>query len=175
MKLSSVIGVLVAIVAAVLGVCIVARLVEKHFPRENFDERQKIARGNAYRVSFWLGVVYNLGVLIYLTGLMDGRKPLIEPYLLAVGGFWLVTLCFHGYCLLADAALPLGQKTKGMAIGYLMIGAMQLSMALNQYRRHPVLSLVGRESHTVMMLMLGVFFLSLSVMYTIRTVWQEKE
>lgn len=175
MKLSSVIGVLVAIVAAIIGVCIAARFLEKHFPRENFDERQKIARGNAYRVSFWLGIVYNLGVLIYLSGLMDGRKPLIEPYLLAVGGFWLVTLCFHGYCLLADAALPLGQKTKGMAIGYLMIGGMQLSMALSRYRRHPVLSLVGRESHTVMMLMLGVFFLSLSAMYAIRSVWQEKE
>lgn len=175
MRLSSVIGVLVAIVAAIIGVCIAARFLEKHFPRENFDERQKIARGNAYRVSFWLGIVYNLGVLIYLSGLMDGRKPLIEPYLLAVGGFWLVTLCFHGYCLLADAALPLGQKTKGMAIGYLMIGGMQLSMALSRYRRHPVLSLVGRESHTVMMLMLGVFFLSLSAMYAIRSVWQEKE
>lgn len=175
MKLSSVIGVLVAIVAAIIGVCIAARFLEKHFPRENFDERQKIARGNAYRVSFWLGIVYNLGVLIYLSGLMDGRKPLIEPYLLAVGGFWLVTLCFHGYCLLADAALPLGQKTKGMAIGYLMIGGMQLSMALSRYRRHPVLSLVGRESHTVMMLMLGVSFLSLSAMYAIRSVWQEKE
>lgn len=175
MKLSSLIGVLVAIVAAIIGVCIAARFLEKHFPRENFDERQKIARGNAYRVSFWLGIVYNLGVLIYLSGLMDGRKPLIEPYLLAVGGFWLVTLCFHGYCLLADAALPLGQKTKGMAIGYLMIGGMQLSMALSRYRRHPVLSLVGRESHTVMMLMLGVFFLSLSAMYAIRSVWQEKE
>lgn len=175
MKLSSVIGVLVAIVAAIIGVCIAARFLEKHFPRENFDERQKIARGNAYRVSFWLGIVYNIFVMYYLLGLSRGKAPLIEPYLLAIGGFELVTLCFHGYCLLADAAMPLGQKPRKMAVGYLVIGAMQMSMALSQHRRHPVLSLVGMESNTVMMLMLGVFFLSLSAMYAIRSVWQEKE
>ena len=54
---------LLGILALLVAVCLGVVWLERRFPGKKFDERQKIARGNAYRLSSWVGNVYFLVIL----------------------------------------------------------------------------------------------------------------
>lgn len=175
MKIGQAIVGMVAIVAAMAAVSAGAVWCEKRFPGPDYDERQKIARGNAYRVSFWVGTVYALGGMVYYQFFAQAQSEVIEPSLLLFGGIALTALAFHIYCLLTNAALPLGQRPGGTALVYLLLGGVNLAQTIARYYGGQPLALAGQGSSLLMSLVLSVFFLSLSVLYAIRMVWQEKE
>ena len=82
-------------VMAIAAICAVVVHIEKNFPGEKYDERQKIARGNAYRFGHWVGEAWWLFLLWYF--LMGSGKEnfAAEPYLLIAVGFVLQALSFH--------------------------------------------------------------------------------
>jgi len=55
-------GILLGIVLLCLGVI----YLEKKAPTKNYDERQLHARARAHRLSFWVGFIYSLLVVILL-------------------------------------------------------------------------------------------------------------
>ena len=52
-----------AVIATVVAVCALAVYLERNMPSDKYDERQKIDRGNAYRFSFLLSMVYYIFLL----------------------------------------------------------------------------------------------------------------
>ena len=161
---------LLGVLALLAAVCLCAIWLERRFPGKKYDERQKISRGNAYRLGSWVGSVYFLTILAIMLRWPDFSK-FIEPYLLIFLGLELEVMVMHMYCIITRASLPLSEKP-GMAIGcYLFVGAMYLTMNPSA----EPLSLVGYGSNRVIWLSLGVYFLALAAMHIVSLLYREKE
>ena len=157
---------LLGILALLVAVCLGAVWLERRFPGKRFDERQKIARGNAYRLASWVGNVYFLVILAIMLRWPDLSRY-VEPYLLIFLGLELEVMVMHIYCIITHASLPLSEKP-GMAVGsYLIIGALYLTMIdFSQ-----PLELVGYGSNRV----ICVYFLALAAMHILSLLRREKE
>ena len=84
-----------------------------------YDERQCLERGNAYRISFWIGIAYYL-VVITLAAL-DGTAE--DLYFLIMLGVLIQILAFHFCCLLTHAELPLSKRPGAAIASDFLLGA----------------------------------------------------
>jgi hypothetical protein len=173
MSIISVIGTMLLVLVFIFLLCLGAVWMEKSFPSEKFDERQKAVRGRAYRLSFWVQFGYMLCMIPVLVGQVDGEK-LVEPYLLMFGGFALQNLVFHVYCLINHSALPMSQKPLFTALGFLLCGILWLCSSYNAQQHNP-LALVGHGSDGWTYLMVAFTFLSMALMHLIQLLRREKE
>lgn len=73
---------------------------------KEYDERQSMERGNAYKISFWIGIVYYL--VVVTLGAMDGTAE--DLYFLVMVGILIQLLAFSFCCLLTNAELPLSKN-----------------------------------------------------------------
>ena len=103
------VGIIILVLASIVLLCFGAVWLEKRYPVQEYDERQKAARGRAYRLSTITGLVYYTCVAFVLIFQVDGKKT-IEPFLLVVMGIILQGLVLHTYSILSHAALPLSGK-----------------------------------------------------------------
>ena len=117
MSTLKVVGMIVGTLALVIVLCAAAVWIEKKFPGKEYDERQKAARGRGYRLSFWVGFAYFVGVALVLLQQVDGEKT-VEPYLLVFIGLMLQGVVEHTYCLFTHSALPLSQNRVATVLGY---------------------------------------------------------
>lgn len=173
MKLLPFVGVLVAVLAAVVLVCLAALWLGKRFPSKSYDERQKLARGRAGSLSMAVGVAYYFVVTLVLLWQVEGSKT-VEPYLLVAGGLLLMAMVDHTYCLLCHAALPLSQKAGYTIVCYFLMGAMHVWRSVADAARITI-SLVGKSTSLLFSLMLGIGFLYLSLMHAIALLRDRKE
>lgn len=165
------------VIAAVVAFCLVAVYLERNIPSEKYDERQKIARGNAYRVSFLLSMVYNIFLIFYFT-LGTGRTEwFLEPFLLITIGFLIQIDSFHIYCVLTGCALPLGEKPKTSIISYAIAGAFYLAQYYLLYIPENVegVSDSGSRSMNLFRLLISFSFFSLAVLHLISCLRKEEE
>lgn len=163
------IGVIVLLVLLTL----LTAWVGKKFPSDRYDECQKIARGNAYRFSFWVGGVCYLGALVLMIYGVDG-KTVIEPYLLLFLCMIIQALAFHIYCFVTHAAIPFGEKPGGPIVCYAGLAFLEL---FDFFRRDvkEVIPLMGMGTSAWINLIMGIFFLCLAVMYLLTVLLREKE
>lgn len=162
-------GILLGIVLLCLGVI----YLERKCPDDDFDERQKIMRGNAHRLSFMVGLAYYLFVTTVLIRQVDGEKT-VEPFLLIFFGLELQLLVLHTYCLLTHSALPLSEKPVTAIICYVISGLIQLGYIFNRLGDFP-LEMVGHGSAGWIHLTGGIFFLYLALMHLLRLLWKDRE
>ena len=162
---------MLGVLAAMVLVCLLVIWLEKELPGDQYDERQKIARGHAYRVSFWVGTVYYAIVMVYCINLVGNSRPPVEPYLLLFAGIVIQALVFHIYCLLTNSALPLSQKPFWAIFGYVFCG----SVNLLRLTHTDTLPLTGTGSDGWLFLLSCVAFFSLAIFHLIRFFWQETE
>ena len=165
------IGMILGALFVLLLICVAVIRLERQFPSKKYDERQRLARGNAYRVSFTVGLVYYLAVCAYLIWQVDKSDVKVEPYLLIFLGLLVQTMVFHIYCLLTHAALPLGEKPWVAVVSYTVCGGLQL---LTDDFAAP-LTAVGYGSYSLARLAVGVCFLALALMHGINLVFRDKE
>lgn len=168
----------VIVIAAIVVAGVLAVYLERHFPTEKFDERQKIARGNAYRFSHWTGMIYYFGLIVYFVLHTGKREWAVEPFVLLMIGILIQLQSFHIYCLMTHSALPLGEKPLPMIISYTLLGAMYLVQYFFQYipkDAAEAAGLTGAGSFNLMRLLISLDFFSLAVMHLIGLLWKEKE
>ena len=170
MSAMSVIMMTIGVFAAMLIFCAGVIFIERKFPSERYDERQKQARGNAYRLSFWTGMVYYLVVMTVLTFRIGKDMP-IEPFLLVFGGLLLQVMVSHFYSILTNSALPLSEKPGVAVLSFSFCGILQL--ASHDYSQ-PI-PLVGWGSQAWVTLLAGVSFLILALLHLISILRREKE
>ena len=171
MDIWNVVLIILGILAGLVLLCMAVIFVERKRPSEKYDERQMIARGNAYRVSFTVGLFYYLAICAYLTWNVGKSGIAAEPYLLVFMGFLIQMMVFHIYCLLTHAALPLGEKSWIAVFSFSVCGALQL---LTDDFAAP-LSMVGYDSYALVRLTTGVCFLVLALMHLINLFIREKD
>ncbi len=164
---------ILGILAAIVVLCIGTVWVERKFPGESYDERQKLSRGNAYRLSFWLGFFYSLIMVVILIRQVEGEKT-VEPYLLIFFGVFIQAVVYHTYCVLTHSALPLSEKPGVAIAGYALCGLMQLWNIGDKAELLP-LTFVGKASSIWINIVSGAGFLYLALMHTINLLRKEKE
>ena len=145
------VGIVVFLFAVVIALVALAGLlavyVGRNFGSEKFDERQQIERGNAYRFSHWVGMVYYFGLMVYFVFHVGKNEWVLQPFLLLVIGILLQLQSFHIYCLITHSALPLGEKPMPMIIGYTLLGGVYLVQYFGQYIPEDTPWLTGAGSY----------------------------
>ena len=162
-----------AFVAVLAGICAGVIWVEKKFPSRHYDERQKQARGNAYRFSFWLGVIYHFVLTIVAIWNRPWDTEPVELYLLLFFGLVFQAIAFHIYCIFTHAALPMSENPK-VAIGsYAVLAAINLVQFVGY--RSIELNFGGESSNKWVNLVTGFLFLLLTLIHLFQFIRNRKE
>ena len=171
--------IVVLLFAVVIGALALAGLVavyvSRNFLSRKFDERQQIDRGNAYRFSHWVGMVYYLGLMTYFVFRTGKSEWVLEPFLLVVIGIMIQLQSFHIYCLMTRSALPLGEKPMTVIIGYLVLGSVYLAQYFMQYIPEDTPWVTGAGSYNLLRLLIALDFYALAIFHLIGLLWKEKE
>ena len=118
--------VVVACVTVMLvGLCALTVKGQKEYRNKMFDERQLANRGKAYEFAMLFAFVY-YGIIAVILSVIPENMRLIDAGDLVMIGLYLMLLVVHGYCLFADAVLPLGEKPVVLATCYCAGGMMFL-------------------------------------------------
>ena len=165
----------VAVMAAIGLAGVLAVYVGRNFHSEKYDERQQSDRGNAYRFSWLVGMVYYFGLMTYFVFHTGKSEWLLEPYLLLMIGILIQLQSFHIYCLMTHSALPLGEKPMPTIISYFLLGGLYLVQYFYQYIPEDVVGLTGAGSMNLLRLLISLDFFSLAVMHLIAAFRKEKE
>ncbi len=178
MSIGLVVFLFAIVIASIVVACVLAVYLERNFPTEKFDERQKIARGNAYRFSHWVGMIYYFGLLVYFTLHTGKSEWVLEPFLLLTIGILIQLQSFHIYCLLTHSALPLGEKPMPTIVCYFIMGGMYLLQYFGQYiplDAAKAAGLDGAMSYNLLRLLIALDFFALAVLHLIGLLRKEKE
>lgn len=97
-------------IAALVALCMAVIRGEKRKESGEYDERQRQAQGNAYRLSFNVGFFYFIGLWLCMGMGRFEEMETVATVLFA--GIVMQAMVFHIYCLLSHAALPLSDKGK---------------------------------------------------------------
>lgn len=123
----------VMIAIAVLAVCAMLAWVEKKKTPKQFDERQQIARGKAYKWACVTGLCYFIAIALLDLVLPSGVQA--DLFLLIMIGITLAVFVCECYCCFHDAYLPLSKSPKANIIMLYALAAMYLLQAVNQVSR----------------------------------------
>lgn len=173
MRISSVLAAAAGILLAIVVLCALSVFVEKKYPADTYDERQKQSRGRAYRLSSWVSYLYFAIVAIFLLRQVDGEKT-VEPYLLIFVGLMLQIMVDHTYCVMTHSALPLTQKRSWAILSYLVSGTIYITMFFMHQKQYGI-SLVGYGTSALLFLMVGICSLYLALMHIIQLILERKE
>ena len=174
MSLISDIIIILGVLVFAFLICLAVIWLERKFPGKQFDERQKIARGNAYRVSMCVGSIYYLGVMIYLASQEGETAGVFDFNILVVWGLILQVLVLHIYSLLTHSALPMGETPHIAIKGYLLFGVVCLIWS-GYESTSSITILIGKENWMRLKLAMGIVFLALAAMHELRLRWKEKD
>ncbi len=163
---------ILGVAIAIAAVCAVSISIGNQKESKMYDERQKAARNEGYRVAFYVGAVY----YAYMIPNLKGKNYLgVEPYLLLLFGLLMQILTVHIYALLKDSALPLGEKPGWMAATYTVWGINHL---LNMPRYHTDvvgLPLMGYGSEKWIYFSTGCLFFLLALSHLISMLRHRKD
>lgn len=169
-------GVTLAVLAGIALLCAgVIRWEKRHSSEEGeeYDERQRYARGNAYRLSFYVSFCYYLG-LLFCMKFIEEKDSVYTMLFIGVG---LQLMVFHIYCLLSHAALPLSETDKPWRVIYFYSGLAVL--AVIDFLKFAVFGkaegLTELSGNALRSLMLGVTWGSLALMHLIQYFRDRKE
>ncbi len=170
---------ILGILAAVAGICGVSVWLGKRYGSERFDERQKIAKGEAYRVSFWVGFVYYGAVALYFIPQVNYGQPRTEPkidgYLLVYLGLMLQIWILHIYDLMTDSVLPLGEKPLVIAAADIMNGFLWLRSFESWNERYPGMQMTGEGGAKWIWLVSAVTSFLLAAVYLLSMLRRNRE
>lgn len=160
-------------VAILMAVCATVIWLEKKYPGKNYDERQKQARGNAYRFSFWLGMAYHFGLTIAAIWNRPWDSESVDLYLLLYFGLILQAVAFHIYCFFTHAALPMSENPKFSIGSYGVLSGINLMQFLGY--RSIELSFGGENSNKWINLLTGFLFLIMALLHLFQCIRDRKE
>ena len=138
---------------------------------KEYDERQTVERGNAYKISFWIGIVYYL--VVVTLGAFDGGAD--DLHFLVMLGILIQGMVFSFCCLLTNAELPLSRNPIAAIASYLLIGACDLAYVFlgDEYTLGSKINKLG--SVEWIELICGIGLIMMGLMQVIQLLRREKE
>lgn len=173
------VGIVVLLFLAVIALIVIVGAFAVYAGRSvtstKFDERQQIARGHAYRFSWYVGMAYYFGLATYFVFRTGKSEWIIEPFLLLFIGVMIQLQSFHIYCIMTHSALPLGEKPIGSILGYFLLGGLYLAQYFLQYIPENTPWVTGAGSMNLFRLLISLDFFTLAVLHLISILRKEKE
>ena len=160
--------------AAVVLLCLADFWFDRKQPQTDFDERQMHIQAKARGLCDTVGVVYYIIIALFL-GLRADADKIIEPWLLVVGGLYLITAVYMTYCILQDADLPLSRNFKSAVASFGTLGIFMLLQFRLSLRNYGPLALVGKGAYGWVSLVCGILCLWQILLMFIRNFIREKE
>ena len=160
----------VAAVVLIFGVCAIYRWAHKHRSEEKYDERQYIARGNGYRLAFFLGLFYYAGAACYMV--IADATP-IASAAITMAGLAVMVVALEIYCLMTHAAVARWVSPTQAMVGYLLLGGVHFGIAL--YRLTADRQRYKDVSWKYAYLFVAVCFLCLGISHLIVFLRRDKE
>ena len=160
-----------ALLAILLAVCVsiillVAFTRGKKTLRQEYDERQELARGRAFRYAFYSMLIFIGGVLCFdWTGLIPGQNQMI----FYASGLFFGILVYAVYCVWNDCYFALNQRTNIMIVFFTFIGLFNLAIAVTGIIRGTMIQ-NGRFSEQFLNLECAFLFLALMVTLVIKKI-----
>ena len=177
------------IAMAVLAASALLAWVEKKKPPKQFDERQQIVRGRAYKWACVTGFCYFIAVGILDLVLRDGVQA--DLFLLVMIGGTLSAFVCECYCCFHDAYLPLTKSPKVNILLLYALSAVYLLQAVNWVSKMRVtitesgfevldfgevmLGTTGNSAFAWGFLMLAVMTIVLATIELVRYLWNKME
>lgn len=107
-----------------LGLCWgLLHWVRRKVKLNEYDERQNVERGNAYKISFWIGIVYYL--VVVTLGAFDGSTD--DLHYLVMLGILVQFTSFNFCCVLTNAEIALSGNAVFSIVMDFLLGAHFLS------------------------------------------------
>lgn len=150
-------GVAAGIICGLLLVAIARKVREKRFGKCEYDERQELARGKAFRVGFLTLMVYSVvyGWLSDMTGFAWGTQFTCGIVAMCVGiGVFVVK------CVWSDAYFSLRERPRRYALLFAAIVVMNLSNGLRDLHK-------GAQDRDMAVISLSVAITALVVLISI--------
>ena len=96
-------------IGIVFGLVLVMVFLERRLSKcdEHYDERQILARGKGYKISFLTVILLNIFYACFFYGL---TKDIVSPQLVFMGIAFVGILVYSIYCIFKDAYVQVGQK-----------------------------------------------------------------
>ena len=158
-----------------LGLCWgLLRWDKRKIKLNEYDERQNVERGNAYKISFWIGIVYYL--VVVTLGAFD--KSTDDLLFLVMLGILIQFTAFNFCCMLTNAEISLQGNTVLSIVMDFILGAHFLFKPFRDAFRSDItfgtkvseLRFFGRIE-----LYCGVALISMGLIQLIKNLYQEKE
>ena len=162
------------IVAVCVAICYGIIFLERKFPGQMYDERQKIARGKAHQTGFVVGFIYFIVVMEVCIWQVEKDTVWVEPYILVFWGLLLEALVLNIYCLLTGSALPWDEKGDATILTYFGIAFLNLIGWIGHIPTEPI-PFVGKASSDWIGLSFGLCGMVLGILNVIHRVVKEKE
>lgn len=160
-------------VLVLMGISAVVIRLEKRFPSSEYDERQKQARGNAYRFSFWIGIAYHFVLsLVVLWVLPKNLRP-GNVYPFFQYGLALQAFAFYIYSIFTNAALPMAEKPERTILFYTALAVWNLIRFMGNAGED--ISVLEPGPSNLSGLMTGFFFLILVLLHSIQLLKSRRE
>lgn len=150
------------VLAVVIGV--ISKISSKSDCKK-YDERQLLARGNAYKYGFFT-FLFEIwfGIILFDSDSID-LLP-VTPSFLLVAGFILAIMVFTNYAIVKDA-FSTDANFKKMIIMYLVIAILNIGISVTRIFDGTLFT-DGKLNGTCINLLLGFLFLEVSVLQLIR-------
>ncbi len=155
---------IIAFVVLVVIIGVISRLSNKKESKQ-YDERQLLARGNAYKYGF-ITFAFEIwfGIFLFDSDMLN-LLP-VTPSFLFVAGFFIALMVFTNYAIVKDA-FAIEKNVKKMVILYLIVAFSNIGVGISRIIDGTIF-LNGKLHGTCMNLMLGFLFLEITVVQLIR-------
>ena len=160
-------------VALVAVVCLILGFVfkKKRCNSENYDERQNLVRGKAYKIGFFTLLIYN-GIYMMIAALWPNF--FMEAPAAAFLGIVIAVAVFGSYCIWHDAYLGLSENPKQIFILFGVIMALNFVCGIHHITEGDVI-VNGVLTFNSLNLLCGVLFLILFVVFGLKALKNRME
>lgn len=138
----------------------------------DYDERQQLARGEAFKYGF-----FTLLAWVVFTSIIceDGMPQWCSLLVLNMTGAGIALLVFGCYCIAKDAYMSLREKPLSMYIVTGMAGFSNLGVALHHFREQGGLLEDGKLGLSMVNLILGIVFIVLLAAFFVKMRQNQEE
>lgn len=172
MKWSYIAGFIVGLLLVVLVKFLFDRRKTEQKKGCDYDERQQLARGEAFKYGF-----FTLLAWVVFTSIIceDGMPQWCSLLVLNMTGVGLALLVFGCYCIAKDAYMSLREKPLSMYIVTGVAGFSNLGVALHHFGEQGGLFEDGKLGLSMVNLILGIVFILLFIAFFIKMRQNQEE
>ena len=161
-SLETYLGAVIGIVTGFIFVAFLAWLIRKMGGKfgcknckESYDERQMIARGQAYKTAFFTLMFY-MCIVSFISEFSG------NPLLMSFTGIWigvcLSIIVFAIVCIIKDAYMSLYENAKGIIMMFLAVGISNIGIGILNLEKQPMIENEALSIHCIN-LIVGITFL----------------